>query len=130
MGYNTSRVQIPAAVRLEIENQAKVMRNLQEHLRNVFAEVEPGSVIEKSLNKIFDNMDRRFEKLDDIFKEEIFSEGDLARVNKIVESLSDSFSELDRKVKEARLSSLGVDLTEVEAATEALRKLQFIFLQF
>ena len=38
MGYNTSRVQIPAAVRLEIENQAKVMRNLQEHLKNVFEE--------------------------------------------------------------------------------------------
>ena len=124
MGYNTSRVQIPAAVRLEIENQAKVMRNLQEHLKNVFAEVEPGSAIEKSLNKIFDNMDRRFEKIDDIFKEEIFSEGDLARVNKIIENLSDSFSELDRKVKGARLSSLGVDLTEVKAATEALRKLQ------
>ena len=81
MAYNTSRIQVPTSVRLEIENQAKVMKDLQTHLRNVFADVEPGSALEKSLNKVFDNMDRRFEKLDDIFKEELFSEGDLAKVN-------------------------------------------------
>ena len=129
MAYNTSRIQVPTSVRLEIENQAKVMKDLQKHLRDVFADVEPGSALEKSLNKVFDNMDRRFEKLDDIFKEELFSESDLAKVNKIIEAITDSFSELDRKIGSARISSLGVDLKEVEKATEALSKLSKEILQ-
>jgi acetolactate synthase small subunit len=69
-------------------------------------------------------MDRRFEKLDDIFKEELFSESDLAKVNKIIEAITDSFSELDRKIGNARISALGVDLKEVEEAAEALNKLR------
>ena len=28
MAYNTSRIQVPTSVRLEIENQAKVMKDL------------------------------------------------------------------------------------------------------
>jgi hypothetical protein len=124
MAYNTSRIQVPTSVRLEIENQAKVMKDLHKHLQDIFADVDVDSSLGKSLKKLFDTMDGRFEKLDDLFKNEIFSEGDLLKADKIIEKLSDSFSELDRKVKGASLSSLGVDLTEVEKATKALNKLR------
>ena len=124
MAYNTSRIQVPTSVRLEIENQAKVMKDLHKHLQDIFADVNVDSSLGKSLKKLFDTMDGRFEKLDDLFKNEIFSEGDLLKADKIIEKLSDSFSELDRKVKGASLSSLGVDLTEVEKATKALNKLR------
>ena len=124
MAYNTSRIQVPTSVRLEIENQAKVMKDLHKHLQDIFADVDVDSSLGKSLKKLFDTMDGRFEKLDDLFKNKIFSEGDLLKADKIIEKLSDSFSELDRKVKGASLSSLGVDLTEVEKATKALNKLR------
>ena len=124
MAYNTSRIQVPTSVRLEIENQAKVMKDLHKHLQDIFADVDVDSSLGKSLKKLFDTMDSRFERLDDLFKNEIFSEGDLLKADKIIEKLSDSFSELDRKVKGASLSSLGVDLTEVEKATKALNKLR------
>ena len=124
MAYNTSRIQVPTSVRLEIENQAKVMKDLHKHLQDIFSDVNVDSSLGKSLKKLFDTMDGRFEKLDDLFKNEIFSEGDLLKADKIIEKLSDSFSELDRKVKGASLSSLGIDLTEVEKATKALNKLR------
>ena len=120
MATNGARIIIPTSVRLQVENQAKVMREIQDNLKNIFSDVDPSSSLGKGLLRLYDQIEVRQNKINNLLGKEFFSEKDYAKVASYMEQIQDAFLEIQRRTNRATPAQLGLNTEEIEKATKAL----------
>lgn len=120
---NLRTVQIPAEVKLQVANQAQVMRNLYKEFQDVFATVDPGSAFGKSLAKAFSKVESKLNASEGLLSGEFFSEADLRKVASQLSSISELFSEINIQARGVSAATLGLDTTSIEKAEQHLKSL-------
>lgn len=120
MAGGSSKVVVSAQVRMELQNQAKIMQEVKTSLQNAIASVDGSSALGKSFTKLFDQVESRSNKISNLLNKEIFSEQDLVKVASLMESISDSFGEIGRKIQGANYAQLGLETEEIIEAKKAL----------
>ena len=120
MAGGSSNVVISAQVRMELQNQARVMQEVKTNLQNAIASVDGSSALGKSFTKLFDQIEGRSNKISNLLNKEIFSEQDLVKVASLMESISDSFGEIGRKIQGANYAQLGLETEEIIEAKKVL----------
>ena len=121
---NLKTVQVPAEVKLQVSNQAQVMRNLYKDFQDIFATVDPGSAFGKSLAKAFSKVESKLTSSEGLLSGEFFSEADLRKVASQLGSISELFNQINIQTRGVSAGTLGLDTTEIEEAEKHLKQLQ------
>lgn len=121
---NLKTVQVPAEVKLQVANQAQVMRNLYKDFQDIFASVDPGSAFGKSIAKAFSKVESKLSASEGLLSGEFFSEADLRKVASQLSSISELFGQINIQARGVSASTLGLDTTEIDNAEKHLRQLQ------
>lgn len=121
---NLKTVQVPAEVKLQVANQAQVMRNLYKDFQDIFASVDPGSAFGKSIAKAFSKVESKLSASEGLLSGEFFSEADLRKVASQLSNISELFGQINIQARGVSASTLGLDTTEIENAEKHLRQLQ------
>ena len=121
---NLKTVQVPAEVKLQVTNQAQVMRNLYKDFQDIFASVDPGSVFGKSIAKAFSKVESKLNASEGLLGNEFFSEADLRKVASQLSSISELFGQINIQARGVSANALGLDTTEIENAEKHLKQLQ------
>ena len=121
---NLKTVQVPAEVKLQVANQAQVMRNLYKDFQDIFASVDPGSAFGKSIAKAFSKVESKLSASEGLLGNEFFSEADLRKVATQLSSISELFGQINIQARGVSANTLGLDTTEIENAEKHLKQLQ------
>lgn len=121
---NLKTVQVPAEVKLQVANQAQVMRNLYKDFQDIFASVDPGSAFGKSIAKAFSKVESKLSASEGLLSREFFSEADLRKVASQLSSISELFGQINIQARGVSAGTLGLDTTEIDNAEKHLRQLQ------
>lgn len=121
---NLKTVQVPAEVKLQVANQAQVMRNLYKDFQDIFASVDPGSAFGKSIAKAFSKVESKLSASEGLLSGEFFSEADLRKVASQLSSISELFGQINIQARGVSAGTLGLDTTEIDNAEKHLRQLQ------
>ena len=105
---STRSVQVPVEVKLEVANQASVMKDLLHDLQDTFSGVDLSSSLGKNLNKTFNQITKKLGTIDGYLGKELFVEGDLIKTANLSEQIAVYFRDIERYVKSTSVKNFAL----------------------
>ena len=117
-------IEISVAAKLNLENQADIIKSLSNSLQQTFSDLDISPGLEKSFDKAFGSIDKILGKTKSSFGKNLFNEKDLKQSATQVDKIAQAFAEMKYKVNTSTAESLGLGTPQLTEARKMLKQIQ------